>query len=130
MSHAVGARKDLRVHHGTLNGVILPTILRFNKDHVGNKYKKIAKAMNLNEDANLAEWSAIRIYVFFSYSLCLCLLLRQQPMTLLTFGLSLLCSLADNRLQAEGCKAVAAVLDKTQITSLKCASPMHTPPSA
>ena len=55
MSHAVGARKDLKVHHGTLNGVILPTILRFNKDHVGNKYKKIAKAMNLNEDANLAE---------------------------------------------------------------------------
>ena len=43
-------------------------------------------------------------------------------MTLLTFGLSLLCSLADNMLRAEGCKAVAAVLDKTQITSLKCAS--------
>ena len=55
MSHAVGARKDLRVHHGTLNGVILPTILRFNKAHVGNKYKKIAKAMNLNEDTDLAE---------------------------------------------------------------------------
>ena len=49
-------------------------------------------------------------------------------MTLLTFGLSLLCSLADNFLEAEGCQAVAAVLDKTQITSLKCASP--TPPSA
>ena len=43
-------------------------------------------------------------------------------MTLLTFGLSLLCSLAHNELRAEGCKAVAAVLDKTQITSLKCAS--------
>ena len=49
-------------------------------------------------------------------------------MTLLTFGLSLLCSLAGNELRTEGCKAVAAVLDKTQITSLKCASP--TPPSA
>ena len=43
-------------------------------------------------------------------------------MTLLTFGLSLLCSLAHNQLRPEGCKAVAAVLDKTQITSLKCAS--------
>ena len=43
-------------------------------------------------------------------------------MTLLTFALSLLCSLADNYLRNEGCKAVAAVLDKTQITSLKCAS--------
>ena len=49
-------------------------------------------------------------------------------MTLLTFGLSLLCSLAQNELRVEGLKAVAAVLDKTQITSLKCASP--TPPSA
>ena len=43
-------------------------------------------------------------------------------------ALTLPCSLADNQLQAKGCKAVVAVLDKTQITSLKCASP--TPPSA
>ena len=49
-------------------------------------------------------------------------------MTLLTFALSLLCSLARNNLNAEGCMAVAAVLDKTQITTLKCASP--TPPNA
>ena len=44
-------------------------------------------------------------------------------MTLLTIGLSLLCSLADNNLYPEGCKVVAAVLGKTQITSLKFASP-------
>ena len=43
-------------------------------------------------------------------------------MTLLTCALPLLCSLEKNRLGAEGCKVVAAVLDKTQITSLKCAS--------
>ena len=49
-------------------------------------------------------------------------------MTLLTCALPLLCSLEYNYLNAEACKAVAAVLDKTQITSLKCASP--TPPSA
>ena len=30
-------------------------------------------------------------------------------------------SLTQNKLRAEGCKAVAAVLDKTKITSLKCA---------
>ena len=36
--------------------------------------------------------------------------------------LSLLCSLAGNSVGVEGCKAVAAVLDKTQITSLKCAA--------
>ena len=37
-------------------------------------------------------------------------------------ALSLLCSLAGNGLRAKACKVVAAVLDKTQITSLKCAS--------
>ena len=45
MSHALGADQELRLHHGTLNGVILPTILRFNKDHVGDKYSRIASAM-------------------------------------------------------------------------------------
>ena len=64
----------------------------------------------------------------FAWTLCLCLPLRQQPMTLLTFGLSLLCSLERCFIGVEGCKAVAAVLDKTQITSLKCVSP--TSPSA
>ena len=44
-------------------------------------------------------------------------------MTLLTCALSLLSSLASNSLYEEGCKAVAAVLDKTQIMSLKCATP-------
>ena len=60
----------------------------------------------------------------FAWTLCLCLPLRQQPMTLLTCVRSLPCSLAGNRLGPEGCKVVAAVLDKTQITSLKCA-PAH-----
>ena len=49
-------------------------------------------------------------------------------MTLLTCVLPLLYSIARNGLGPEGCKVVSAVLDKTQITSLKCASP--TPPSA
>ena len=37
-------------------------------------------------------------------------------------ALTLSCSLANNELGPEGCKAVSAVLGKTQITSLKCAS--------
>ena len=40
----------------------------------------------------------------------------------------LLRSLAHNWLDVEGCKAVAAVLDKTKITSLECVPP--TMPSA
>ena len=55
MSHAVGADQELRLHHGTLNGVILPTILRFNKDHVGDKYARINRAMGKDESTDLAE---------------------------------------------------------------------------
>ena len=54
MSHAIGANQELRLHHGTLNAVILPSVLRFNKDHVGDKYSRIALAMGKNESLNLA----------------------------------------------------------------------------
>ncbi|MAR95943.1 MAG: 4-hydroxybutyrate dehydrogenase [Gammaproteobacteria bacterium] len=54
MSHALGANQELRLHHGTLNAVILPSVLRFNKDHVGNKYSRIARAMGKNESTDLA----------------------------------------------------------------------------
>lgn len=56
MSHACGAVKGLRLHHGTLNGVILPTILRFNLGHVGDKYQRIARAMGLAENTDLADY--------------------------------------------------------------------------
>ena len=54
MSHAIGANQELRLHHGTLNAVILPSVLRFNKDHVGDKYSRIALAMGKNDSLNLA----------------------------------------------------------------------------
>ena len=55
MSHAAGANQELRLHHGTLNGVILPTILRFNKNHVGDKYSRICRAMGKSESTDLAD---------------------------------------------------------------------------
>ena len=54
MSHAIGANQELGLHHGTLNAVILPSVLRFNQDHIGNKYSRIARAMGKNESINLA----------------------------------------------------------------------------
>lgn len=56
MSHAVGAREDLRLHHGTLNAVVLPTVLRFNADHVGDKYDQLRRAMGLKANADISEW--------------------------------------------------------------------------
>ncbi|MGI9344696.1 MAG: iron-containing alcohol dehydrogenase [Gammaproteobacteria bacterium] len=56
MSHACGSIKALKLHHGTLNGVILPTVLRFNKGAVTEgKYERIARAMGLAENTDLAD---------------------------------------------------------------------------
>ena len=55
MSHAAGANQKLNLHHGTLNAVILPTILKFNHNHVGNKYSRIATAMGISESVDLAD---------------------------------------------------------------------------
>lgn len=56
MSHAIGADADLRLHHGTLNAVLLPTVLRFNADHVGDKYTRLRQAMGLAAGADIADW--------------------------------------------------------------------------
>lgn len=56
MSHACGAMRELGLHHGTLNGVFLPTILRWNHGHVEDKYQRIARAMGIDENADLAEY--------------------------------------------------------------------------
>ena len=55
MSHACGADQKLRLHHGTLNAVLLPTILDFNRDHVGDKYTRLNAAMGQPADADPAE---------------------------------------------------------------------------
>jgi len=56
MSHAVGADEELRLHHGTLNAVLLPTVLRFNAAHVGDKYDRLRRAMGLAEGEDIAAW--------------------------------------------------------------------------
>ena len=55
MSHACGADQTLRLHHGTLNAVLLPTILDFNRDHVGDKYARLNAAMGCDAAADPAE---------------------------------------------------------------------------
>jgi alcohol dehydrogenase class IV len=55
MSHPLGGLKDPVLHHGTLNAVILPAVLRYNAGHVGDKYERLAAAMGLSAGADLAE---------------------------------------------------------------------------
>jgi hypothetical protein len=54
LSHALGSLKEPRLHHGTLNAVLLPPVLRFNAGHVGDKYERLAQAMGLDAGADLA----------------------------------------------------------------------------
>ena len=56
MSHACGADQKLRLHHGTLNAVLLPTVLDFNRDHVGDKYSRLNRAMGIKDGADPAEF--------------------------------------------------------------------------
>ena len=54
MSHPLGGLKEPVLHHGTLNAVILPAVLRFNAGHVGDKYDRLAVALGLEPDGDLA----------------------------------------------------------------------------
>lgn len=55
MSHPLGGLAEPRLHHGTLNAVILPVVLVFNRDHVGDKYAVLRQAMGLPAGADLAQ---------------------------------------------------------------------------
>ncbi|MGE4219249.1 MAG: iron-containing alcohol dehydrogenase [Alphaproteobacteria bacterium] len=47
MSHPLGAIRKPVLHHGTLNAVVLPAVLRFNAGHVGDKYDALRQAMGV-----------------------------------------------------------------------------------
>jgi len=55
LAHPLGALTDPMLHHGTVNAVLLPVVLRFNADHVGDKYARLKQAFGLPADADLAD---------------------------------------------------------------------------
>jgi 4-hydroxybutyrate dehydrogenase len=55
LSHPLGALPGLALHHGTLNAVLLPAVLRFNAGHVGGKLERIAQALGLAAGAHVAQ---------------------------------------------------------------------------
>jgi alcohol dehydrogenase class IV len=56
LSHALGGLKDLMLHHGTLNAVLLPAVLRFNEPATGEKYAALRRAMGLSPGQDLASF--------------------------------------------------------------------------
>jgi len=55
MSHAAGRIERLNLHHGTLNAVFLPTVLRFNATECVEKYERLREAIGLAPGADLAD---------------------------------------------------------------------------
>jgi len=55
MSHPLGSIQDPRLHHGTLNAVVLPAVLRFNRDRLGDKLARMAEAMGLKAANDVAD---------------------------------------------------------------------------
>lgn len=58
LSHPLGGLKDVSLHHGTLNAVLLPAVLRFNAPSAEAKYAEIRRTLGLAPDADLAAWIA------------------------------------------------------------------------
>jgi 4-hydroxybutyrate dehydrogenase len=54
LSHALGGLKDVSLHHGTLNAIIMPPVIRFNAPEIGDKLTRLKAAMGLAADADVA----------------------------------------------------------------------------
>lgn len=54
LSHALGGLNTVSLHHGTLNAILMPPVLRFSAAHVGDKIGRLKAAMGLPAEADLA----------------------------------------------------------------------------
>jgi alcohol dehydrogenase class IV len=54
LSHALGGLKEPRLHHGTLNAILMPIVLRFNAPASVDKYARLRAAMGLAPDADIS----------------------------------------------------------------------------
>lgn len=54
LSHAAGRLHEKKLHHGTLNAIFLPHILRFHEGAADEKYARIRQAMGLEPGADIA----------------------------------------------------------------------------
>ena len=55
LSHALGGLKAPVLHHGTLNAVLLPAVLRFNAEAAPAKYTRLRDTFGLAPNADLAD---------------------------------------------------------------------------
>lgn len=55
LSHALGGLAEPKLHHGTLNAILMPIVLRFNASAIGDKLARLAAAMGLPAGGDLAQ---------------------------------------------------------------------------
>lgn len=55
LSHVLGALETPVLHHGTLNGILLPAVLRFNEAVCADKYARIHSTLGLSRRRKLAD---------------------------------------------------------------------------
>ena len=55
LSHALGGLKDLKLHHGTLNAILMPIVVRFNAGEIADKLERLKAAMGIAADALLGD---------------------------------------------------------------------------
>jgi len=58
LTHPLGAVRELNLHHGTLNAVLTPAVLRFNRPVIGDKWDVIAEIVGGPPDEVFATLSA------------------------------------------------------------------------
>ena len=58
LSHALGRIHELKLHHGTLNAVILPHALAMIGNAAEEKFARLRRALGLNPNADLAQYIA------------------------------------------------------------------------
>lgn len=54
LSHALGGLRDLSLHHGTLNAILMPLVIEFNAASVPDKMDRLRRRLDLPVDADLA----------------------------------------------------------------------------
>ncbi|MBX9452100.1 MAG: iron-containing alcohol dehydrogenase [Mesorhizobium sp.] len=55
LSHALGGLKALKLHHGTLNAILMPPVLRWNAQAAGDKIARLEKGIDLPASTSLAD---------------------------------------------------------------------------
>lgn len=56
LSHPLGAYRNLKLHHGTLNAILLPPVIRFNESVGAKTYPRLRRAMGLDATTDIAEF--------------------------------------------------------------------------